>query len=162
MPAAVSMVLEPNMVALLFAAIGVASAQTPLLDTWKTRTGLPLQPMAGVQVQPAEGGMALVGAGVSLLLAPAHEKNPLEGALKGQLAPFEQAGGKASAPVSVACTLGGAPASCLEAVVEVAPGASMRVLAAHRTGADWSAVCLQRRKASTALCDAVIEITAKE
>ena len=150
------------MVALFFAAIGLASAQTPLLDTWMTRTGLSLQPTAGVQVQPAEGGMALVGAGVSLLLAPAHEKSPLEAALKGQVAPFEQAGGKASTPISVPCSLGGAPASCLEAVVEVAPGASMRLLAAHRKGADWSAVCLQRRKASTALCDAVIQVTAKE
>ena len=136
----------------------LAAAQDPLLETWCTRTGLVLQASDGVQVQPAEGGVALVGHGVSLLLAPARGDSPVQAALDGQLAPFVMAG--ATAPVSrpVSCTIGGQAAACLEAVIEMAPGATMRLLAGHRGDADWTVVCLQRSKADGALCDGVVKV----
>ncbi|HCH65298.1 MAG TPA: hypothetical protein DFR83_21005, partial [Deltaproteobacteria bacterium] len=80
------------MVPLFIFVLGSASAADPLFETWKARTGLALQRTEGVQAQPAEGGMALVGRGVSLLLSPAAEPKPLQAALKAQFEPFVQAG----------------------------------------------------------------------
>ena len=148
------------MLFLILATLGTASAQDSLLETWRTRTGLVLQQSEGVQIQPAAGGMAMVGRGVSLLLSPATAAEPLQAALKAQYAPFTQAGGTASPARAVSCSLGGAPATCLTVTVEVTPGASMRLLAAHRAGSDWTAVCLQRNRADATLCDAVIRIDA--
>ena len=137
---------------------GLATAGNPLLETWNTRTGLTLHAADGVQVQPAEGGVALVGRGVSLLLAPAKGDAPARSALEGQLAPFLMAGATAPKASSTACTIGGQAASCLEATIEMAPGASMRILAGHRSDADWTVVCLQRSQAASALCDGVLQV----
>lgn len=134
-----------------------ALASDPLLQTWTTRTGLSLAVPEEGHMQPAEGGVALVGSGISLLLSPASGDSPLQAALDAQLAPFLIAGSPKPTPRKLSCTLGGKPATCLEATVEVAPGASLRLLAGHRPNTDWTAVCLQRAKADTSLCDAVLQ-----
>lgn len=136
----------------------VALASDPLLQTWTTRTGLSLAVPEKGHLQPAEGGVALVGSGISLLLSPASGDTPLQAAIDAQLAPFLITGSPKPTPRKLSCTLGGKPATCLEATVEVAPGASLRLLAGHRPNTDWTAVCLQRAKADTALCDAVLKV----
>ena len=137
-----------------------AFASDPLLESWRTRTGLPLEVPEAVRLQPAEGGIALVGPGVSLLLAPAGGDTPLQAALDAQLAPFLMAGSPAPTPQEGACTLGGQAARCLEATVEVVPGARLHLRAAHRPSTDWVAVCLRRSSASAELCEAVVKASA--
>lgn len=149
------------MFALLFVPIAFADPSTELVDAWRRRTGLPLVIDASVRPQPAEGGVALVGRGVSLLLAPAAADRPLHTALQGQLAPFVQAGSKATALREVPCTMGGGGAVCMETSVELAPGASMRLVAAHREGADWTATCLVRSSASVGLCEGAFAVSEK-
>lgn len=149
------------MLALLLVPLALAEPSTELVDVWRRRTGLPLVIDASVRAQPAEGGMALVGKGVSLLLAPAASDRPLHAALQGQLAPFVQAGSKATALREVPCTMASGVARCIETSVELAPGASMRLVAAHREGSDWTATCLVRSTASAGLCAGVFALSEK-
>lgn len=144
-------------VAALFATV---TATTPV-EAWSARTGQPLSVPDDVRVQPLPGGIALVGVGVALQLASGDEDGAVEAVVEEQLAPFRQAGSTVPDPKPVACTVGGAATTCLGVTVEVVPGATLRVLAGQRPGADWTATCLQRSSASSSLCDLVVKRSPK-
>lgn len=130
----------------------------PTLAVWALRTGVTLATPAHVQPAPDGEGLALVDRKVGLALVPAAAETPARSALDAQLAPFLAAGVPAPEVLTVPCRLVGAPAECLAATLEVAPGASLRLLAG--SAADWAAVCLDRGGAVDRICGPVIQAVA--
>ena len=66
---------------LLLAMMGLALAAPPDLAAWAARTGLPLSIPAGGTVQQTPEGLALVGAGESMLLTDGAGPAALDAAL---------------------------------------------------------------------------------
>lgn len=128
----------------ILAILGFALAAPPGLSAWALRSELPLAVPDGGSVQQTEDGLALVGAGESLLVAAGEGQAALDAALASMWAPFVQAGIRAPAVVDEACTIRGAPAACRGATLAVGPGAELHLLAAQKPGVDWLLVCLDR------------------
>lgn len=138
--------------------VAIAASPGPeALAAWSKRTGVALPAPDALR---AEGdGLVLLAPGESLLLAPADGPPTdarLDAALAAQAAPFEEAGLAMGPALSAACSVAGQPARCRQAVLEVAPGATLSLLAAQAPGADWHLVCLDRRPAEAGPCAALL------
>lgn len=127
----------------------------PTLAAWALRTGVSLATPAHVQPAPDGEGLALVDRKVGLALVPASTESPARSALDAQLAPFLAVGIAAPEVRTVPCRLVGRAAECLAATLDVAPGASLRLLAG--SVGDWAAVCLDRGGAVERICGPVIQ-----
>ena len=137
---------------LLLALLGAATAAPADLTAWSARTGLALSSPTVGATQQTPDGLALVGAGESLLLADSKGDGALDTALAAMWAPFVEMGIARPTPTDEACVVGGVPTTCRSAVVEVAPGATLHLLAGQPDGADWLLVCLDRDPARPGPC----------
>lgn len=124
--------------------LGLALAAPPDLSAWAKRSNLPLAVPDGGSVQQTADGLALVGAGESLLVSAGEGEAALDAALASMWAPFVEAGIRAPTVVEEACTIQGTPAACRGAKLTVGPGAELHLLAAQKPGTDWLLVCLDR------------------
>lgn len=142
---------------LLLALTSLALAAPPDLAAWATRTGLPLQRPATGAVQQTPDGLALVGAGESLLLADGSGPAALDAALAAMWAPFVASGIARPTPTDAPCAVGPTPATCRSASLEVAPGATLHLLAGQPADADWLLVCLDRAPERPGACAGLLE-----
>ncbi|MCB9779831.1 MAG: hypothetical protein H6742_14795 [Alphaproteobacteria bacterium] len=127
--------------------LGPAAFASPSADedlsAWSTRTGVALASVPETQARPFEdGGMVVAGKGTSLVLRLASSPREL---LDDQVAPFAEVGVRAPEWTQVACTVSGEPTTCLTGVLQVAPGASMRLLAGTSPADGFTAACLDRK-----------------
>lgn len=142
---------------LLLALMGTAFAAPADLAAWSARTGLALSaPTAGATQQTPEG-LALVGAGESLLLSDAHGADALDAALASMWAPFVEMGIARPTPSDQPCIVAGVATTCRSATVEVAPGAALHLLAGRPADADWLLVCLDRDRSQPGPCGSHIQ-----
>lgn len=141
------------------ALLGAAMGAPPALDAWSARTGLALSVPLGGAAQPTADGLALVGAGESLLLADAAEQDALDTALASMWSPFVEMGIPRPAPTDRPCRVLGVPSICRTATIQVAPGAALDLLAGRPAGADWLLVCLDRDPERPGPCGAHITAT---
>ena len=138
---------------------GLAQDGGPSLSTWSTRTGVALASIPDTRAQDGgDGSLVGAGRGTSLLLSTDVAPGAARRALDAQLAPFLAAGIAAPPVTDTPCTVAGQASTCLTATLQVAPGASMRLLAGHADVDGWTAVCLDRKGVDRwpAPCDGVI------
>lgn len=132
------------------------------LDTWSTRVGHALVVPQEARVLPQGETLVLADRGQGLVLQPAAGSDPVARALEEQVEPFRSAGVKVPAASEVACRVAGAAGSCRQIRLEVAPGATLHLLAGLSPDRTWTAVCLDRRAtgATPAVCASVVEVSA--
>lgn len=131
---------------------GVALASPTDLAAWSARTGLELAVPAGGHVQDTPDGVALVGAGESLLLTDGKGTEGADAALARMWAPFVATGVATPIPAAVPCQVGDTATTCRSATLEIAPGATLSLLAGQPAGADWVVVCLDRDPTRPGVC----------
>ena len=135
---------------------GVVLAAPPELAAWTARTGLELAVPPGGHVQDTPDGLALVGPGESLLLTDGQGSAGADAALSRLWAPFVASGIAAPTPADAPCRIRDAAATCRSATLEVAPGATLGLIAGQPPGADWVLVCLDRDPRRPGVCAGVI------
>ena len=136
-------------------------AAEPDLAAWATRVGRVLPTPDALRAEA--DGIVLLAPGESLLLQPVQAAatavatdQALDGVLALQIAPFVEAGLKAPAWEVATCDVAGAPWRCQRGLLELGTGATMRLTAGRQDGADWLAVCLDRKPSEVGPCAPVL------
>jgi len=140
--------------AMLLTAFALAAPSE--LAAWSARTGLELAVPPGGHVQDTPDGLALVGSGESLLLTDGKGIEGADAALARMWAPFVASGVATPTPAEVACQVGDTATTCRSARLEIAPGATLALLAGQPPGADWVLVCLDRDPRRPGVCAGLI------